>query len=136
MGRLQLAVIGCGGMGGRHLYGLKALEDIGQCPFDLVGACDVNGDNATYLADRAEAMLGRRPQEFTDMEAMAAALPGLQAVDITTPNGTHHVVASQAMELGWNVLCEKPVALTIRGVNLMIEAQVRTGKVSRQVRRG
>jgi predicted dehydrogenase len=63
------------------------------------------------------------------METMAEALPELQAVDITTPNGTHHVVTNAAMELGWHVLCEKPVALTIRGANIMIEAQKRTGKV-------
>jgi len=126
---MQLAIIGCGGMGGRHLYGLKALEEAGRCPFDLVGACDVRQDNAEYLAARASEMLGRRPTVFTDMEAMAATLPDLQAVDITTPNGTHHVVAPQAMELGWHVLCEKPVALTMRGANTMIEAQERTGKV-------
>lgn len=129
MDRMQLAIVGCGGMGGRHLYGLKALEEAGCCPFDLVGACDVRRDNAVYLAERAEGMLGRRPQVFGDMEAMAAALPGLQAVDMTTPNGTHHVVVSAAMELGWHVLCEKPVALTIRGANLMIETQQRYGKV-------
>jgi predicted dehydrogenase len=126
---MPLAIIGCGGMGGRHLYGLRALEDIGQCPFDLVGACDVRADNARYLADCAERMLGRRPQSYTSMEAMAADLPDLQAVDVTTPNGTHHVVAPQAMDLGWHVLCEKPVALTIRGANRMIEAQARSSKV-------
>jgi predicted dehydrogenase len=129
MDRMQLAIIGCGGMGGRHLYGLKALKDIGQCPFDLVGACDVWRDNAEYLAECAERLLGRRPQVFTTIEALAAALPGLQVVDVTTPNGTHHVVVAQAMELGWHVLCEKPVALTIRGANHMIEAQRRSGKV-------
>jgi predicted dehydrogenase len=121
--------MGCGGMGGRHLYGLKALEEAGQCPFDLVGACDTRQDNAEYVAGRAEEMLGRRPQVFTDMEAMAAALPNLQAVDVTTPNGTHHVVAPRAMELGWHVLCEKPMALTLRGANRMIEAQKRSDRV-------
>jgi predicted dehydrogenase len=129
MDRMQLAIIGCGGMGGRHLYGLKALEEADCCPFDLVGACDVRQDNAEYLADCASEMLGRRPTVYTDMGAMAAALPDLQAVDITTPNGTHHVVAPRAMELGWHVLCEKPVALTMRGANTMIEAQERYGKV-------
>lgn len=127
--RMQLAIIGCGGMGGRHLYGLKALKDLGYLPFDLVGACDTRLDNAEYLADRAEEMLGRRPQVFQDMDAMARALPGLQAVDITTPNGTHHLVVDKAMQMGWHCLCEKPMALTIRGCNLMIEAQQRTGKV-------
>lgn len=129
MEKMQLAIIGCGGMGGRHLRGFKALVDSGQCAFELVGACDTRRDNAEYLAGNTEELLGSRPRVFTDMETMASALPELRAVDITTPNGTHHVIASKAMELGWHVLCEKPMALTIRGANLMIEAQKRTGKV-------
>ena len=88
MGKLQLAVIGCGGMGNRHLRGLRMLKEYGQLPFDVVGACDTLQGNAEYLADNAEEMLGTRPRIFTDMEAMCKSLPEIEAVDITTPNGT------------------------------------------------
>lgn len=129
MDRIQLAIVGCGGMGGRHLLGLNELRASGMCNVELVAACDLRLDNAEYLADQAEKLLGRRPLAFKDLEAMVAALPHLDAVDITTDSGSHHRVAPAALELGLHVLCEKPLALTIRGCNLIIEAWKRSGKV-------
>jgi len=129
MEKIQLAIVGCGGMGGRHLLGLNELRASGMCNVELVAACDLRLDNAEYLADQAEKLLGKRPLVFKDLEAMVAALPYLDAVDITTDSGSHHRVAPAALELGLHVLCEKPLALTIRGCNLIIEAWKRSGKV-------
>lgn len=127
--RVPIAIVGCGGMGGRHLLGLRELYETELCNVELVAACDLRRDNAEHLADEAEDLLGKRPLVFERMEVMVEALPGLQAVDITTDSGSHHAVASAALDLGLHVLCEKPLALTIRGCNLIIEAQKRAGKV-------
>ena len=116
-------------MGGRHLLGLKELYDTELCNVELVAACDLRQDNAEHLADDAEKLLGRRPQVFARMDAMVQALPDLQGVDITTDSGSHHAVAAAALDLGLHVLCEKPLAITIRGCNRIIEAQRRAGKV-------
>lgn len=121
MERIPIAIVGCGGMGGRHLRGMKELYDSGLANVELVAACDLRRDNAEHLADTAEALLGSRPRVFTDLEAMARAIPDLQAVDITTDSGSHHVVACAALDLGLHVLCEKPLASTIRGCNLIME---------------
>jgi predicted dehydrogenase len=129
MDRTPIAIVGCGGMGGRHLLGLKELYDTELRNVDLAAVCDLRRDNAEHLADQAERLLGKRPRVFERLDAMAAALPDLQGVDITTDSGSHHVVAVAALELGWHVLCEKPLAMTIRGCNLIIEAQRRAGKV-------
>ncbi len=129
MEKVQLAIVGCGGMGGRHLLALKELYETELCNVELVAACDVRQDNAENLADDAERLLGRRPLVFGDMESMAASLPELQAVDITTDAGSHHRVACAALDLGLHVLCEKPLALTVRGCNRIIEAQQAAGKV-------
>jgi len=59
---------------------------------------------------------------------MAQALPDLQAVDITTPNGTHHAVVGKAMELGWHCQCEKPMALRAADCRKMIEEEQRSGR--------
>ena len=122
MERIPLAIVGCGGMGGRHLLGLKELYESELCNVELVAVCDLRRDNAEYLAGEAEKLLDCRPLIFEDMEKMVAAVPDLQGVDITTDSGSHHAVASAALDLGLHVLCEKPVALTIRGCNLIIEA--------------
>ena len=138
MERIPLAIVGCGGMGGRHLLGLKELYESELCNVELVAVCDLRRDNAEYLAGEAEKLLDCRPLIFEDMEKMVAAVPDLQGVDITTDSGSHHAVASAAFDLGLHVLCEKPIALTIRGCNLILEAQQRSGKtlsIAEQFRR-
>ncbi len=126
--KIPIAIVGCGGMGGRHLLGLKELADSDMNNITLSAVCDLRRDNAEHLADDAEEILGSRPLVFDDMARMAEAMPDLQAVDITTDARAHHVVASTALDLGLHVLCEKPLALTIRGCNRILTAQKRSGK--------
>ena len=125
MARIPMAIVGCGGMGGRHLRGVQELYGSRLCTIELVACCDLRRDNAEHLADEAEKRLGRRPRPFTRMEEMVKAIPDLQAVDITTSTGAHHVVTLEALELGLNVLCEKPLAVTVRGCNLSMAAHAR-----------
>ena len=129
MERVPIAIVGCGGMGGRHLLGLVELHDAGLDNVELVAVCDLRDDNAEHMANSAEKLLGQRPQVFQDMEAMVKTLPELQGVDITTDSGSHHKVATAALDLGLDVMVEKPLALTMRGCNMIIEAQKRSGKV-------
>ena len=128
MVKIPLAIVGCGGMGGRHLLGLKELQDSGLNNIELAAACDVRRDNAEHLADEAERLLGRRPAVFEDLGKMAAAVAGLQAVDITADAAAHHAVAIAAFDLGLHVLCEKPLGLTVRACNRILAAQGRSGK--------
>jgi predicted dehydrogenase len=126
---IPLAIVGCGGMGLRHLLGLKELYDAGLPSLDLIAVCDLRPDNAASLAGEAERLLGRRPAIYDDLACMAAALPDLQAVDITADVRAHHALACAAFELGLHVLCEKPLALTMRGCNRILAAQQRSGKL-------
>ncbi|MEA3408235.1 MAG: Gfo/Idh/MocA family oxidoreductase [Chloroflexota bacterium] len=126
---VPLAIVGCGGMGRRHLFGLKELYDSGRSNVRLVAACDLRRENAEHLAQEAKELLGDKPLVFQDMGEMASALPDLQAVDVVTDAGSHHVVVPMALELGFHVLCEKPLALTMRGCNRVIEAERRHDKV-------
>ncbi len=126
--KLPLAIVGCGGMGHRHLYGLAELQSAGLSPFELVGACDPNLDNANSLADQAEERLGTRPQPVKDLAELASVAP-VQAVDITTLPAHHHTVAIEAMERGWHAMCEKPMGLTSRACKQMIAKAQETGCV-------
>jgi predicted dehydrogenase len=129
MVQIPIAIVGAGGMGGRHLRALDALYASGMANVELVAVCDTREDNANYLADKAEEMLGSRPQVFTSMEGMKRQRPEIEAVDITTDSGSHHLVAEMAFNLGYHVLCEKPLSLTIRGCNRVIDAWKKSGKV-------
>src|SRR2546430_2760099 len=59
---------------------------------------------------------------------MVRAVPELQGAAVVTDAGTHHVVASACLEAGLHVLCEKPLALTMRGCNRIVETARRTGR--------
>jgi len=129
MVKVPLAIVGCGGMGGRHLLGLKELFDAGLSTVDLIAVCDLRSDNANRLADNAKELLGKRPKVYSDIATMKRELGDLLAVDITTDAGSHHKVSQIAFDLGLHVFCEKPLALTIRGCNKILEAQKRSGKL-------
>src|SRR5688572_14578280 len=116
-------------MGRRHLAGLAELARCGVHSVDLVAVCDLNERNAQDLADEAHALLGSRPAVFTDLAIMARDTDGLEAADCTTDTASHHRVASDLLDLGLHTLCEKPLALTIRGCNRVIAAAERNGKI-------
>jgi len=123
--RVRLGIVGCGGMGRRHLAGLAELARSDHNNVDLVAACDLNDANAAALADEAEGLLGHRPTVFTDLETMIERADGLEAAACTTETGTHHRVAADLLSAGIHTLCEKPLALTIRGCNLVLDAAAR-----------
>ena len=127
--RVPIAIVGCGGMGRRHLTGLAALYRSSFRNVDLVAVCDLNRQNAEDLADEAAEQLGGRPRVFADLLEMASAMPEIQGVDVVTDTGTHHRVATTCLEAGLHVMCEKPLALTIRGCDRVIEAARRAGKL-------
>ena len=126
---IPIAIVGCGGMGRRHLTGVAALYRSDFRNLDLVAVCDLNQQNAEDLADEAARELGERPRVFATIEQMAAALPELRGVDVVTDAASHHRVAVAAFDAGLHVLCEKPLALTMRGCNAIIAAAARAGRV-------
>jgi len=54
---VRLAIVGCGGMGRRHLAGLAELSHTPHMNLDLVAVCDPNQQNANDLADEAHELL-------------------------------------------------------------------------------
>jgi predicted dehydrogenase len=126
---VRLSIVGCGGIGRRHLAGLAELARFEHQTTELVAVCDLIERNATDLADEASALLGSRPGVFLDLATMVQETEGLEAAACTTDSGSHHLVASELLDLGLHTLCEKPLALTVRGCNRIIAAAQRSGKV-------
>ena len=126
---IRLAIVGCGGMGRRHLAGLAELARCGEHLVELVAVCDLNEQNARDLAEEATALLGSRPAVFSSLETMAHQTEGLAAAGCTADTGSHHRVATDLLDLGLHTLCEKPLALTIRGCERVIAAAERNGKI-------
>ena len=88
MERMPIAIIGCGGMGRRHLTGLAELYRSSFRNVELVAVCDLNRQNAQDLADEAVQQLGRRPGVFAEVQDMVRAVPELQGAAVVTDAGT------------------------------------------------
>ena len=129
MDKINLAIVGCGGMGTRHLYGLRELTRSPFCNVELVALCDIRRENAELAASEAERLLGVQPEIFTDLEVMAHQVSDLAAVDIVTDPSVHHRVACEAMDLGLHVMVEKPMAITVKACQKMIEASQRNDRL-------
>ena len=127
--RVKMAIVGCGGMGRRHLAGLAELARSDHNNVELVAVCDLNRQNAEDLADEAEQLMGANVQVFGDAAQMVREVEGLQAADCTTDTGSHHKAATGLLDLGLHTMCEKPLALTIRGCDQIIDASRRSGKI-------
>ena len=86
--RVKIGLVGCGGMGRRHLRGLASLARSSFSNVELVAVCDLNQENANFLADEAAELLGARPQVFADIRQMVQAVDGLEAASVTTDAGS------------------------------------------------
>ncbi len=129
--RLALALVGCGGMGLRHIQGLVELQRAGISPFELIAVCDARREAATRAANLAEEGLGRRPDIHTGLDDLLTGPTGrlLDAVDLVTDVGTHHSLGVAVQEEGKHLLCEKPLGLTVRACRLLLDAAARSGVV-------
>jgi predicted dehydrogenase len=125
MDRIRIGLVGCGGMGTRHLYGMRELRRTGLANADVVAVCDPRQENAELAASEAERLFDRRPEVFASVEEMAERCRGLDAADVVTEPHLHHAVACAALERGLHVMVEKPMGLTVRACRRMIEAAAR-----------
>jgi predicted dehydrogenase len=99
-GRLRLAIVGCGQIGGLH-----AGRIVADGRTQIVALCDPQGANAARL----QSEFARDARLFADVSEMAAACP-LDAAIICTPTNQHFDQARLLRSRGVAVLCEKPLA--------------------------
>ena len=111
------------------LVGAGAIAQLAHLPVlskmrgaELVAICDSDRPKARALADRFAI-----PDTVTDIEDLLE-FEGLDAVVIATPNHLHepHVLSALAAKV--NVLCERPLSLTARGVERILAAADRADR--------
>jgi predicted dehydrogenase len=124
MQKIPLCVVGCGGMGHRHIMAYHTLEDSGIGNIDLMAVCDVRHENAEFAAREVERLFGHKPLIFTDLDEVLARTDIL-AVDVVTDGSMHHQVAVPVLEAGKHALVEKPLGITMRACQAMIDAAQR-----------
>jgi predicted dehydrogenase len=101
MKKLVGVVIGCGAIAREHLTALAKLKNV-----EVAGVCDLSEARVEATAERFAV-----PKWYTDYQRMLGETrPDL--VHITTPPGAHFPIAKYCLANGFNVLCEKPIAVT------------------------
>ena len=122
MRKLGVGVLGVGEMGRRHAENLRHLVPNAQ----LVAVADVAAERARRTAAELEI-----ENSYGSLEAMLEC-KGLDAVVIATPDKFHASAVKTAAAAGKDILCEKPLALTLADARESLDAISRT-KVRLQV---
>jgi len=117
MEKLNLAIIGCGWAGERHVSAFQQLPDRA---------------NISALVDNDEAFLKQRASEwgisqlYTDYRDILSR-DDVDAVSICLPHNIHAEVAVESVRAGKHILCEKPIAVTLEEADAMIDAADKNG---------
>jgi predicted dehydrogenase len=111
--RTQVAVVGYGYWGSKHVRVLSSLPDV---------AVTVVDGNEHRLAEAADHYPAARLAASLD-----AVLDGVDAVVVATPPTAHTSVALAALEAGRHALVEKPLATSVAEAELLVETAAARG---------
>lgn len=109
MKKMKVAVVGYGGMGGWHTEKLLK-SDVAE----LAGIYDIRRERNELAESRGIHAYGSLRELLQDSE--------VELVTVAVPNDAHEDVVVKALNAGKNVICEKPVALSLESLNRMIES--------------
>jgi predicted dehydrogenase len=89
----------------------------------VVALCDNDGGKTRALSQRYDV-----PDVFTDIEDLLE-LEELDAVIVATPNHLHEPHVLAALKKGVHVLCGRPLALSVRGVERILAAATKADRI-------
>lgn len=121
-GRLNVGVIGIGGMGGRHARNIHT--QVGGAR--LAAVLDIDADRAGRIAAQTGAAA------FSDPEGLIAS-DDVDAVVIASPDRTHAALALACLERGKPALVEKPLAFELGDAAALVEREASLGRRLLQV---
>ena len=118
------------GTGGRCSMYLNALCGDFKDAGELVGLCDTNQARMDYWNNRLQKEFGIAPlptYKAQDFDRMIAELKPDKVI-VTSMDRTHHKYICRAMELGCDVVTEKPMTIDAEKCQQIIDTKKRTGK--------
>lgn len=112
---LKIGLLGRGTISYAHTKAYEKIENA-----KIVACCDIRPEQLDDIKDA---------RKYTDIDTFLAEEAGkLDYVDICLPTYLHAEVSIKAMRAGFNVLCEKPMALNSNDADEMIRVSEETGK--------
>ena len=115
--KVRVGVIGTGRRGKQHLRQLAKKQDV-----EVPAICDILPDVAAEAAKIANSHSYLDYREMLDKEE-------LDAVVVATPAPVHADPTVLALEAGMAVMCEKPLAWSLKDALRIVEAAKRTGQI-------
>ncbi|PYX82703.1 MAG: 4,5-dihydroxyphthalate dehydrogenase [Acidobacteria bacterium] len=119
--RLRMALVGTGNRGsltwGQEV--VKGYSDV----VEIVGLCDINRKRA----EAGKALIGINAPTFVDFDRMINETRP-DTVMVTTVDGTHYRYIIRGLELGCNVMTEKPLCTDEQQCQAILDAQKKSSK--------
>ena len=117
------------GTGGRSRMYQDALQKNYKQYCDLVGLCDVNQGRLELAQKRSQKNEAQVPPVYDakDFDKMIADTKP-DVVIVTTVDGFHHQYIIRGMELGCNVITEKPMTIDAEKCQKIIDTEKNTGQ--------
>ncbi len=114
---LRVGVVGTS-IGRQHIEAYQALPE----RFDIVAICDIDETSA-----REAATAYTIPHVVTHLTELCQR-DDLDVIDICTPSYLHFSQVQQVLAAGKHVICEKPVAGSLKEVDELITTEAQSGK--------
>lgn len=130
---LRAGLIGVGGMGRGHLENLVRMTREGEV-LQLVSICDIRPGQFANVENTFNIKgIGESKFDFSGFNCYTSAdemiaKEKLDLVVIAIPTYLHCEMACKCLDAGINVMCEKPMSLTVAQCDKMIETAKKNGK--------
>lgn len=146
---IRIGVIGCGRILPAHFRGMQRLREAGYDGFRVTGLAARNPEDAQRFRKRGEGPPPRPPVSRDPNDSLAAphsyvsdwqpeedaeiyasidemlAADAVDAVTITASLPVHHLAAIQCLDAGKHVMVEKPLAVSVRAGQAIVDAAER-----------
>ena len=122
MPKIRIGLIGYGGIGRVHAAAYRAIPFHYGLPAESIKIAGV-ATTRRETAERAASEIGC--DFYTDDYRVLLARDDIDAVDICTPNNSHHEIVLAAAAAGKHIYCEKPLAMNVaeaEGMATAVEA--------------
>jgi predicted dehydrogenase len=127
MSRRRFAIVGTGSRAGMYV---DAIAGEYRETAELVGLCDLSQTRMDWHNRRLETMAGidPRPTYLANGFDCMIAETRPETVIVTTVDASHHLYITRAMELGCDVISEKPMTTDAEKMRAIFDAIARTGR--------
>ena len=113
--QIRVAVVGCGEFGRNHARVYREMESA-----QLAGVFDTDPSRAAAFAQEFQT------QSFSSLEEMRGQV---QAASVAVPTLAHAQIGCRLMELGMDVLVEKPMAKDLAGADALLAAAKKHARI-------